>query len=261
MTLASTSSFGAERLHRAARHHQHLVEIGERRRAVRDHDDDAAALAHALNGGRQRDVAVGVEIGIGLVEHHQERIAVERPRQPDQLPLSGRECRAAVADPRLEAVRQAQDHLVDAGRLGRREDGLRIGVLVEAADVFGNRAVEQFDVLRQIADVAAERLDVPLLERRLVEADRAAQRRPGADEGAHQRRLAGRARPDHAQPGTRLEREGDVLDERLLLAGCGDRQRLDRQRVRRPRQRHRLAAGRQTPSASSTAAHSSGGPT
>ena len=132
--------------------------------------------------------------------------------------------------------------MFDARRLCCREDGLRIGVLVEAADVFGNRPVEQFDVLRQIADVAAERLDIPLLERGLVEPDRAAQRGPGADEGAHQRRLAGRARPDHAQSGTRLQLEGDVLDERLLLPGCGDRQAFDRKRLLRPRQRHRLAA-------------------
>ena len=226
-----------------------------------DHDDDAAALADALDRGRQRHVAVGVEIGIGLVEHHQERIAVERARQPDQLPLPGRECCAAVADPRLETVRQAQDHVFDAGRLCCREDGLRIGVRVEAADVLGNRAVEQFDVLRQIADVAAERLDVPLLERGLVEPDRAAQRGPGADKGAHQRRLAGRARPDHAQSGTRLQLEGDVLDERLLLAGCGDRQGLRPTAPAAAAAAPSAGCGRQRPSASSTAAHSSGGPT
>ena len=37
---------------------------------------------------RQRRFAFGVEIGVRLVEHDQERIAVERPRQRDALALA-----------------------------------------------------------------------------------------------------------------------------------------------------------------------------
>ena len=78
-------------------------------------------------------VAVGVEIGVGLVEHHQEGIAVERARQSDQLPLPGRERRAAIADPRPETVRQPEDHLLHTGSLGGGKNVLRLGILVEAA--------------------------------------------------------------------------------------------------------------------------------
>ena len=46
----------------------------------------------------QRLVALGVEIGVGLVEHDQERIAIERARQRDALRLPGRQRGALLAD-------------------------------------------------------------------------------------------------------------------------------------------------------------------
>ena len=52
-------------------------------------DHDAAARAHAENRLGQRLLAFGIEIGIGLVEHDQERIAIERARERDPLLLSG----------------------------------------------------------------------------------------------------------------------------------------------------------------------------
>ena len=74
---------------------------------MRDDDHDAAALAHAEDGAAQRLVALGVEIGIGLVEHHQERIAVERARERDALRLAGRQRRALLADLGLVAFAAA----------------------------------------------------------------------------------------------------------------------------------------------------------
>ena len=69
-------------------------------------DHDPAARAHAENGLGERLLAFGIEIGIGLVEHDQERLAVERARERDALPLSGGQRRAALADLGLVAVRQ-----------------------------------------------------------------------------------------------------------------------------------------------------------
>ena len=160
---------GSERLHAPLGHHHQLVDAGERAGAMRDDDDDAAARAHAHNGLRQRLIAVGVEIGVGLVEHDQERIAVERAGQRDALPLSGRERRAAFADLRVVAVRQSQHHLVHAGGVRGGDHRLRVGVRLEAGDILRHRAGEQLDVLRQIADMAAERLRAPLVERGAVE--------------------------------------------------------------------------------------------
>ena len=63
----------------------------------------------------------------------------------------------------------------------------------------GDCAIEQLDVLRQVADVAAERLGLPLIERGAVEANRSPLRQPGADESPRERRLAGRGRADDAK--------------------------------------------------------------
>ena len=64
-TLASTSSFGPEGLRLALVHDQDLVDAGERARPVRDHDDDAAALAHAQDGLVKRLVASASRFELG----------------------------------------------------------------------------------------------------------------------------------------------------------------------------------------------------
>ena len=53
--------------------------------AVRDHDHDAAAGADAENGLRQCRLAFGIQVGIRLIQNHQERIVVERARERDPL--------------------------------------------------------------------------------------------------------------------------------------------------------------------------------
>jgi hypothetical protein len=76
----------------------------------------------------------------------------------------------------------------------------RTALGIEAADVLRDGAAEQFDVLRQIADMAAEHVGRPLVERGAVEPHLAAHRLPDADQRADQRRFAGAARADHAEP-------------------------------------------------------------
>ena len=120
-----------------------------------------------------------------------------------------------------------------AGRLGRRDHGGGRRIGRKARDVLGDGALEQLHVLRQVTDVAAERLGRPLLDRGAVEPDAAARRRPHPDDGANQRRLAGGAGPDHADRAARFQREIDALHDDLLRAGRRDAQRLDGQRMRR----------------------------
>jgi hypothetical protein len=74
-------------------------------------------------------------------------------------------------------MRQAEDHLVDAGKAGRLEQLLRLGLL-EAADVLADRAREQLDILRQVTDEAAEMAAVPEPDVGAVDADEA---RAGAE--------------------------------------------------------------------------------
>ena len=77
---------------------------------------------HAQDRLGQRLLALAVQVGVRLVQHHQERLAVERAGQPDPLALAGRQHRPALADLGLVALRQAQDQLVHPGRLRGRDD-------------------------------------------------------------------------------------------------------------------------------------------
>ena len=148
-----------ERLLTALLHHQQEIDAGDRARPMRDDDDDAAARATREDRLGQGFVAFGIEIGIRLVEHDQERIAVERARQRDALRLTGRERSPLLADLGLVAFGQTDDELVHAGGLGGGDDGLGVGLGLEAGDVLRHRAGQQLDVLRQIADVAPSASD------------------------------------------------------------------------------------------------------
>ena len=140
----------------------------------------------------ERLIAFRVEVRVGLIKHDQERIAIERPRQGDALALARRKRGAPFADLCLVAVRQPQNELMDAGRVRRGDQRLRIGLRLEAGDVLRHRSGEQLDILRQVADVAAQRLRAPVFERGAVEPNLAARRRPHADNPAHQTRTCPR---------------------------------------------------------------------
>ena len=174
--------FGAELLLPAFGHHQDIVDAGDRARPMRDDDNDRAPGAQAENGARQRFVAFRVEIGVRFVKHDQERIAIKRARKRDPLRLAGRQRAAALADFCLVAVGQVDDQVVNARRLRRRQHRLGVRRILEARDVLRHVAGKQFHVLRQIADVPAERLRRPLIERRRRRAGRcratATRRRP-----------------------------------------------------------------------------------
>src|SRR5215204_7294068 len=67
--------------------------------------------------------------------------------------------------------------------------------------------------------MAAERLLVPLVERSSIEPDLAANRRPHADKGAHQRGFSCTARADHRKCFTCGEREANVRYNCAIAAG------------------------------------------
>ena len=107
------------------------------------------ALSSA-SAARQRRITLFIEIGIRLVEHQQPRLAVQRARQRDALPLSAGKQATALADLGVVAVRQLQDQVVRVRQL--RSADHRFGIrLLQARDVGGDAAREQLHVLRQIA--------------------------------------------------------------------------------------------------------------
>src|ERR1043165_8486996 len=58
-------------------------------------------------------------MGMGLVEHDQDRLAIERARQRDALALAARQHQAAVADLGFVTLRQPQDQFMHPGLRGR----------------------------------------------------------------------------------------------------------------------------------------------
>jgi len=95
---------------------------------------------------------------LGSSEHDQERIAIKRARKRDALRLASGQGAAVFADIGFLAVRQIDDEVVNAGRLRGREHSLGMGRPLEARNILRHVAGEQFDVLRQVADMPAERL-------------------------------------------------------------------------------------------------------
>ena len=114
---------------------------------------------------------------------------------------------------------------------------------LEPGDVVGDRAVEQVDVLRQIADRRAAVLGRILVERSAVERDLAARQRPDAGDRPRQRGLARSGRPDDAEPVARFNGKADAGNGRHASAGRRDEAAVDFQpRARRGQARLRLMA-------------------
>src|ERR1700730_14463635 len=159
-------------------HGKNEVDPGDRARPMCDHDRNPAPSADAENSLRQSRIALGIEIGVGLVEHDEEGIAIERARKRDALGLARREGGAALPDKGVIAVLERDDHVVDAGSSGGGANRFRVGIGLEAADVLRHSAVEEFQMLGQVADIATERIRRPLVERGAVEADLALRQGP-----------------------------------------------------------------------------------
>ena len=83
-------------------HHQHMIHGRQRARTMRHDDDDAAPRADAENGVRECLLALGIEIGIRFVQHHEKRLAVERAGKRDALTLAGRQSCSTLAELRLD---------------------------------------------------------------------------------------------------------------------------------------------------------------
>ena len=194
----------------------------KRGRPVRHHDDDSAALTYAHDRLAQGRIARGIEVGIGLIEHHQERIAIECPGEAEALALARGEFIAAAGEIGLIAVRKREDRLVQARGTGGGDYGLGRRFRIEAGDILGQRAFDKFDRLRHIAQGTAEHLRSPLVMGGAVDADLAARGAPDAKQRLGQRALAGGARPDHRDGLTGLDGQADAGQDKFLRTGRRD---------------------------------------
>src|SRR5215813_5011434 len=130
---------------------------------MRYDNDNALVLAQGEDRASERILTLGIEVGVRLVEHDQKGIAVYGPHKADALALACRQRDAALADPRRISLGQAKDHVMDARDSRRLQDCIGTGVFVEPADVFGNGAVQQGNILGQIADMSSEIFVSPLI--------------------------------------------------------------------------------------------------
>ena len=242
-SLATTSARSPKSVDGAVAQQKNLVDNRQRRRPMRDDDDRGAALLQLRDTFGERRVALGVEVGARLVENDEARLAEDGAGQRDALSVAARQDGAALADLRVVAVREPEDHLVDAGNL-RRRDHLDVHFALEAADIGGDAVGEKLDVLRQITEMAAERAARPGGHVGAIQAHGPGGRLQHADQLARQRRLSGARRADHAERFARLDLEAHAPQDRLVCAGRHVGERLDRQAAGRPRQRERLVGWR-----------------
>src|SRR4051794_18058537 len=101
---------------------------------------------------------------------------------------------------------------MNAGLLSGGQECLRVPVSFEARDVLPDRAGKQFNVLRQVADVSAQRLARPLAECGSIESHATPSRLPHTDQGTGECRLAGRARANDAKCRATLQFKRDAVD-------------------------------------------------
>ena len=175
-----------ERALHAAVDVEQQVGLGDGLDPVRDEDDGLAPGAHAVDGRGEGLVTDPVEVGVGFVEDDHFGITEERAGQCDALALAGGEVGRERADLCFVTLRQGEDQLVRMRLLGGSNDIVVARTFSEPGDVVAHCAGEEFDALRQVADVLAKVFAAPLVEAGAIKADAAGERRPETDEGAGQ---------------------------------------------------------------------------
>src|SRR5205823_305806 len=114
---------------------------------------------------------------------------------------------AAFTDLCLVTFIQLDDEFVHPRSLSRSEDRFRVRLGFETRDVLRHSAAQQFDVLRQVADMTAEHFGRPLVKRTAIEPNLAADRLPHPDQQARKRSLARAGPAEHAKSVASHERE------------------------------------------------------
>ena len=174
---------------RAVRHQHHRAPGHQR-----------ADGAHELAGGGR------IKVRRRLVEQDEWRIAQEGARQRDALALPGRQGKRALAEPRIEAVRERRDEALGSGQPRCPADRLRTGIRLAERDVLGDRAGEQVRALRDPGDLAPPVGDGEVLDADAARADLAGRRLGESQQEPEQRALPGPARPGHREMLARTDR-------------------------------------------------------
>ena len=169
-----------------------------------------------------QDLAGAVDVRGRLVEDQDPRVGEQRARDRDQLPLAGREARAALADDVVEPALEPGRDPVDADRV-RGGGDLLVGRLgAPEADVVRDRAAEQERVLEDDPELAPDRPQLHVAEIDAVDAHRALERVVEARDQLRGRRLAAAGLADERDAASRGHVDRDAVDDRLVAVGEDD---------------------------------------
>ena len=158
----------SERLQLPVTQDQQLIGEGQHIGLVGNQDQRSLQGFQPGNRLQQRLLSRVVQIGIGLVEDDHGGQAVHGTRQPDALLLPTGQPGAAVAQHGVVPLWQLQDQFMDARHL--RSGQHLVGIdLCKACDVVRDGPCKQLNVLRQIAQMRAELVFVPLRQVRAVQ--------------------------------------------------------------------------------------------
>ena len=119
-------------------------------------DDAGAALQHFCQCGLYLAFGEAVDIGGGLVEHQDFGVGDNGAGEADQLALADREIAAALAEHGIVALRQVDDEIMGADRLGGFQHPIHGRIHRPVSDVFQHRAGEQERLLQHHRDIVAE---------------------------------------------------------------------------------------------------------
>ena len=195
-------------------HRQDEIDARKRARTMGDDDDDAGPLANARYRTRQCHLAVDIQVGIRLVEHDEEGIAVERAGKRDALTLAGGEHGTIRPYFGLIAFGEPQDEIVNAGIARCRDNFLCLRIPAKTRNVLRDGAVHELRVLQHETDarvefIGGQRSNIlsPNAYRALTDVVEAGQQRG-------QGRLAGPRRAHERRDGAGPQRQRHVVDHR-----------------------------------------------
>src|SRR5581483_9285489 len=216
-----------------------LVGERDRRQAVRDDQRRPVARRSAQPradlGLRRR-----VDRRGRVVEDEDARIDRERSRDRDALALAARQGDPALADHGVVALGQSLDELVCLRGARGRLDGGVVEVAASERDVLPDGRREEEGVLRDDADLAAERVQLEIADVDAVDEHASSVHVVEARYQRRQRRLPGARVTDQRDRRPRCDVEIDVAQDRpVVQIGEPDVLEPDRARARRQLDRTR----------------------
>src|SRR5437764_8572594 len=129
-----------------------LVDVAQRAQPMRDREH-RAPLDQRLQGMHDLGFGLHVQAGRRLIQDQDRRVAQDGARDGQALPLAAGEVLALLAHPRLVALGQRQDRLMDVGVFGRIHNLVVTGAGAPNGDILPDGAFEEYRLWQHHADV------------------------------------------------------------------------------------------------------------